>query len=918
MLFYDTKVSTIGGQPTLVDDYSITKYDKADGSSNREAALRNEMLDMQWAALTGDDALRQQFRPGNFESMDQTSIELELYRMGISRVEVESMTTKQRQAKYDELSYDPRWLDISLMSTAADLKKACMNAKKLIAISAIQEIAHDTLNMMVGPGRYRIAQNIMRSMNIAGLKIGKDDIAFLDDAIDTEGTLQSINLGMLVGSAADGVKKPVLARMNIGMYTIKIYTQLLRYGATPRQAMLFVTQPIMRELTEAYDNASNNGFADVQKLIRNIESQIDPNGVLYDMYNSKDSIRKYTLELPEDELIDRLINDKNFDAASYIDNSDSEIARTDMKILAALRTLDVAVNGIEGINQFSRFTSIVNGESPSLAKSIEKESRREKFLIDQSGNKPMFNTIAVDENGNMIKDSSEALKISRIESEIPFIGERIDAQQSLHKALMQVLPSYNSDVFRAATDIVAKLCGRDYANESINKSVHKAMSLYKFSNGVRIKTYGDSSDRFINGVFDPTKQSDVDLFYKNFVSYYNDVVSKYSDELEGNSFIEAISEFNADNIMPVPYLKTSLSQLDDDGRQKIMDDWSALIRGGNKDLVELGLNLGIYFAIRSNMRYSPNTPYHLMPVDVISAMPRLDALDRMEAASDPQIDLNDFIGLYILNNSNQPGLVPAVNLEYLAQSDAVFGDSVIMFDANNQNLDNGNTGYNPVSNIGRFYIQSFDTENLTDRQRQLFKAIGFEVRRDEMRVNRPIVKSGDNLIMLTDDSLAFKAYGFEVPSDGHIIFRAITPKGIPNGMAEYFGDMLDDGVYGNFNGEADTTIEQDPNDMIIDESGVAYEGLNYIPNMAQPTSESMSGPLDGTAELSLSALGISEAQLDQTFVGQRKDKGLNRNLSDDELLKKFGFNTSDSIVTTRGRQKIADLLREKLDDLNLC
>ena len=103
MLFYDARVSTIGGKPTLVDDYSIEKYNKADGSKSREAALRNEMLDMQWAAMTGDDALRQQFRPGNFDIMDQTSYELELYRFGLPREDVEQMNPKQRVAKYEEL-----------------------------------------------------------------------------------------------------------------------------------------------------------------------------------------------------------------------------------------------------------------------------------------------------------------------------------------------------------------------------------------------------------------------------------------------------------------------------------------------------------------------------------------------------------------------------------------------------------------------------------------------------------------------------------------------------------------------------------------------------------------------------------------------------------------------------------------------
>ena len=39
MLFYDARVSTIGGKTTLADDYSIEKYNKADGSKNREAAL---------------------------------------------------------------------------------------------------------------------------------------------------------------------------------------------------------------------------------------------------------------------------------------------------------------------------------------------------------------------------------------------------------------------------------------------------------------------------------------------------------------------------------------------------------------------------------------------------------------------------------------------------------------------------------------------------------------------------------------------------------------------------------------------------------------------------------------------------------------------------------------------------------------
>lgn len=922
MLFYDAIVSTIGGKTTLADDYSIEKYNKEDGSKNREAALRNEMLDMQWAAMTGDDALRQQFRPGNFDIMDQTSYELELYRFGLSREDVEQMTPKQREAKYEELSYDPRWSDISLMSTAARLKKACMNAKKLIAMSAVQEIAHDVFSMMTGPGRFRIAQNDIRPMNIAGLDIAESGSAYLDEMVDYEGTLQSINLGMLVGAAADGVKKPVLARTNIGMYTNKIYTLLLRYGMTPRQAMLFVTQPIMREVTEAYDNASNNGFADVQRIISDIENTIDPDGKLYKLCNPAMNKNKTKIVLSEDDLISRLIDDKNFNVESYIGNTNSPMLQVDMRILSVLRNLDNAVNMLEGLNQFSRFTSIVNGESPSLAKSIEKESRREKFLIDQAGIKPAFNVVKLDEQNNPV--NVKRLEISDIKSQIPFIGARIESQEALHDALLEVQSSYNSDAFRTAAKIVANLCGRDYANETINRSVHKAMAIYKMINGTDIKTYGTGMPSHIYGVFNPNTRSqkefdeNVDFYYKNFAGYYNEMITKHMDELYGNKFIESIIQMGADKYMPVPYLKTSLNNLDEDGRQAIMDDWSALVRSDNEEIQMLGVQLGIYFALRSNMRYSPSTPYHLMPVDVIKSIPNLDRLDRMEAVRNPQIDLNEFLGLYILNNTNQPGLVPSVDLQYLSQSDPTFGVAVIDFNASNKDLSEGKSGYNPISNIGRFYVRPFNETEGSDRMAKLSKAIGLNVRKDSITVSRPIVKSGDNIIMLTNRDLAFNVNGFEIGEDMEVMFRTLTPKGVRNGISEYFGDILDDGVYGDFVAEDNPEVEENPNNIITDEQGFTPSGLNFTPSFAMGSIEQHSPAMEGTTELSLSALGISQGSLSEDFVRQRVANGLNINMSDTELLKKFGFNTDDATITSEGRKKVADLLREELDKLNLC
>ena len=922
MLFYDARVSVVGGKTTLADDYSITKYNKADGSKNREAALRNEMLDMQWAAMTGDDALRQQFRPGNFDVMEQASNELELYRLGLPRDEVMQMTPKQRAVKYEELSYDPRWSDISLMSTAARLKKACMNAKKLIAMSAVQEIAHDTFSMMTGPGRFRIAQNDIRPMNIADLEIGKDGSVYLDEAVDSEGTPQSINLGMLVGAAADGVKKPVLARTNIGMYTNKIYTLLLRYGATPRQAMMFVTQPIMRKVTEAYDSASNNGFADVQRIINDIESSIDPNGELYSLYNPATNKSKSVIVLSEYDLVSRLIDDKNFNAESYIGNANSPMLQVDMRILSALRELDNAVNRLEGLNQFSRFTSIVNGESPSLAKSIEKESRRKKFLIDQAGIKPAFNVVKLDENSDPVM--VKKLEISDIKSQIPFIGARIESQEMLHDALLGIQSSYNSPAFKEATAIVANLCGRDYANEAINRSVHKAMAIYKMINGTDINTYGTGASSHIYGVFNPNTHSrkefdeNVDFYYKNFAGYYNDVITKHMDELEGNKFIESIIQMNADKYMPVPYLKTTLNNLDEDGRQAIMDDWSALVRSDNEEVQLLGVRLGIYFALRSNMRYSPSTPYHLMPVDVIKSIPNLDRLDRMEAVKNPQIDLNEFLGLYILNNTNQPGLVPSVDLQYLSQSDPTFGDAVIDFDALNEDLSNGMSGYNPISNIGRFYIKPLDETDGSERMAKLAKAIGLKIRKNSIKVSRPIVKSGDNIIMLTNENLEFNVNGFEIGEDMGVMFRTLTPKGIRNGISEYFGDILDDGVYGDFAAEENPEIEENTNDVILDEQGFTQSGLNFMPSFAISDSEQHSPVMEGTAELSLSALGINQSALNGIFVRQRAANGLNINMSDTELLKKFGFNTDDATITSDGRKKVADLLREEFDRLNLC
>jgi len=152
-----------------------------------------------------------------------------------------------------------------------------MVAGKLIGIFAQNNVSHSIISLIDQSVKTDEKGNILEELpgkpklwrptiyienpilEIEGEVIGGGEVSF-DTLEDKKGNRISNTLAAFLAASVDAVKDPVLNFMNINETTAGILTSLVRMGYSTELSMLFLTQPIIKDVIAKYAIANEEGY----------------------------------------------------------------------------------------------------------------------------------------------------------------------------------------------------------------------------------------------------------------------------------------------------------------------------------------------------------------------------------------------------------------------------------------------------------------------------------------------------------------------------------------------------------------------------------------------------------------------------------------------------------------------------------
>lgn len=384
----------------LYIDYMFRSFEDTQGTTYRN----NKIINMSWAVLTNETTASKMLNPGGFEPQKSMGYLVSAFqnpannftweelsdladgKVGLLEGKIVPVDTEDAEtgtAALKTLCYTEK--NLCFIDTHLQFYKQNSAAATALGMAAVQKVAHAVLEsngyMIDVDGALSFADD--QKFSIAGKDFyGK---MVIDAKYNDEGALIGRTLGEFVAMFADAVKDPVANLMNINNTTMPIVTTLIRFGMPFKQAAMFISQPVIREVLATYNSENVTNFTTLSEVIKDkLESIVKD-------YNLTDDSRINDFDsISEEELIDNLnprVREENA----------ADTAVSDYKVLRFFQYLDTLAKTLKSPTYATRFNSMSNAVGPLVIDNLIMEYKATDgnfdYFYDRNGNKADFNSI---------------------------------------------------------------------------------------------------------------------------------------------------------------------------------------------------------------------------------------------------------------------------------------------------------------------------------------------------------------------------------------------------------------------------------------------------------------------------------------------------------------------------------------------
>lgn len=862
------KMFAIMKEYSVQDGKIVTRHDngkvisytpKAKSDYGKLAGYNNVLFDLQWLSLTTMQSASEIFDPGNFDDLTDLSYQIELLRAKnadgtntYTMQQVMSMDSDQLKNAWEDIND----FDVTELQTMIKLQNQNMSTKDMLGIAAVANISHAQISMFTSDtadpanNKYVLKQRMpSHSVITVQWKDRRGNVRTreltesvqMDRLLDWNGELISKYLRKYIGAAADGAKNPTLPRLGVDKVTFPVIQWLLRAGCPMNVAHLYTSLPVFNELSMKYQSMNNDEKTSVDRAINELEFDIfNSNRNLFNGYRNAAEYRKAKykdakgndnpiyITLSDDELLGAIYN------PSLVNDPMAKF-----HLLEQFRYLSNLSNTWTTFSDYGRINSSVAGPKPSIE---ENQNRANKVndIMDLFKNEFIV--------GMSYEDLQRAM---------PYETQMRDSVTELLSAIQDdFFPSYQSDTYRYAMDIVESVAGKRLSAD-IKERFNQAQKIMALSRS----GYELGGPDFIQ-LYNP---EDAKKFFINFANYYQSELKELRNAnenlksvLDKNLLIKLIGEpVYKTPSCPIDLLNTEIFGADEDYKYKITLSWLELMEYNNPDIDKevnqrvhsLAFDLFRYFTLRNGGKgFSAKTPWHLAPLDLKMAIPGYN--DRLKKISSFTTDDFRFALQFLLNNARDKNLVTQID--------------------------------NSVFHEDLFTAPSGEIEITEDLAINLISKNEYWNKSDGEDLLKPIFYLGDNIVLLLGDKNDFINGGIYMDDIESLTYHIVPAMGIPNVMSEYY-PYLRNSSYGYYSDKTGEYKEPQDISTLTDfeerrQDGIRSSGININRGIEEILQDEFGYKLSDVIDIQDYNMSVSRVRVKNYLK-----------LSDKALLQRLGF-----------------------------
>jgi hypothetical protein len=631
------------------------KYDfNKSPQQNSLQARNNLLLDMMRAVLTNEKIAYNVINPGGFAEHKTASH----FMLVLDNYTEEELAKKLNVSKSKVLE--------TLFSLSADEieKLATSGRKKLNPLSPTTQVSLHQQNTVGGKmisvaavhnAHHALMQHTNLEINEHGaFTLNGKTLTSLHSIKNKEGRTITRLVSGYLAAAVDNAKDPILANLNVNMFTADCVLLLARLGYTPLEIGLLMKQPIVLDITKEYNRQKRDGVKK-DKIIENIikeygkKAQLMHEGSYENFKNNmftSQILAKNILLSKEMSSITEASQTNDYDKLSYYKNQVS-VGYLFAKVMKVADSLDLVVKA-------TRADSTSGAAGPTIADTQLKirkvtdlwETIETSEDFPLSGAEDIVKNLKID--GINLNDEQSIRKLL-LDSKLPFSQAFFTLGLHYTQYLLQDYFPHYTKVFEQVLDVISKISKAQKLNVKTVNSVYNDFLAYVLT---KIEFFGTDSNRTIE-----EKRS----------YYINEFPRKFQEIKESNpdiaslDFIKRIKLKRAGYKNPVDVLVfKNVGSLNSILKDRYMQDWEYLLYMDNPQARQLALDLFLYNFYRNGLSFNSETFSHLASVLVRTAVPGY--IDTLYSLLDPNNHEAwiPFIHQYIYNHLDNRQLVPEI------------------------------------------------------------------------------------------------------------------------------------------------------------------------------------------------------------------------------------------------------------------
>ena len=625
----------------------------------------NRLLDLQWAVLTNEDTASKMLNPGNFNDQKKVGRIIHILRNKTINPETEGTWTWQELSdmdidKLDSLLEDADPHNTTLPSSKIYFQRQNMQGSQMVGIFANHNVSHAFLTFQkIGIDLYKGQYD--NTFMFDGVEIGNhDDPTILDPQVGFNGQLISKTIASFLAASVDTAKDPTLSDMNINTFTGGVAMALARMGFDTAAIGLFLSQPIIFQLSDLFFKNRTDGYYDGETAIQALATQLG-------MSNKE--------LLDTDGIKDGTLSKENF--IMHLNDTDYEDGDTYQKrILIAFNSLYRIAKDLGELTFCTKFNSVSNAVGPTIADTMSDLDKVESFIARRESS--VFYIPRSDAED--FTDVAEVIINDPILK--AFYESTVDSEGASERIFKNFFPHYYEGFKNVKDYFQSNFMGdKKMSSKLYNQLLDEYLYYMLTYNGIERDNYmptipysTEQKNRLVNGLVG------------DFQAVLKIKGRKPNMLLDQNLGANCIRVRERDEFIGTNILVFNGSQMNSDTQQQVRNAWSDLItmndsnlsKEDNDRIIRFGVDLFFYTLMRNGFGFSPKTLMHLASVVVrynakyasgfnnyIVGLRNLKALDNylMGDSVDGLPQIKNFCSQFIRNHANNGQLIPKVDFE---------------------------------------------------------------------------------------------------------------------------------------------------------------------------------------------------------------------------------------------------------------